>query len=67
MSGPAPSAASVWVRVVEEVSGAIAEVELTTNLPAATQLMSLRNYMNNGSPAAAVTYDCPGVYLETDY
>jgi hypothetical protein len=63
----APNAASVWVRVVEEVSGAIAEVELTTNLPAATQLLSPRNYMNTGSTAAAVAYDCSGVYVETDY
>jgi hypothetical protein len=63
----APNAASVWVRVVEEVSGAIAEVELTANLPAATQLLSPRNYMNTGSTAAAVAYDCSGVYIETDY
>jgi hypothetical protein len=63
----APNAASVWVRVVEEVSGAIAEVEITANLPAATQLLSPRNYMNTGSTAAAVAYDCSGVYVETDY
>ncbi|NEX48154.1 DUF2793 domain-containing protein [Pseudotabrizicola algicola] len=63
----APNASSVWVRVVEEVSGAIAEVELTANLPAATQLLSPRNYMNTGSTATAVAYDCSGVYVETDY
>ena len=63
----APNASSVWVRVVEEVSGAIAEVEITANLPAATQLLSPRNYMNSGSTAAAVAYDCSGVYVETDY
>ena len=63
----APNAASVWVRVVEEVSGAIAEVELTANLPAATQLLSPCNYMNTGSTAAAVAYDCSGVYVQTDY
>ena len=63
----APNAASVWVRVVEEVSGAIAELEITANLPAATQLLSPRNYMNTGSTAAAVAYDCAGVYVETDY
>jgi hypothetical protein len=63
----APNATSVWVRVVEEVSGAIAEVEITANLPAATQLLSPRNYMNTGSTAAAVAYDCSGVYIETDY
>jgi hypothetical protein len=63
----APNASSVWVRVVEEVSDAIAEVEITANLPAATQLLSPRNYMNTGSTAAAVAYDCSGVYVETDY
>jgi hypothetical protein len=36
----APSATSVWVRVVEEVSGAIAEIELTGNLFAGTPLLS---------------------------
>lgn len=63
----APNASSVWVRVVEEVSGAVAEVEITANLPAATQLLSPRNFMNTGSTAAAVAYDCSGVYVETDY
>ena len=36
-------------------------------IPAATQLLSPRNYMNNGTTAAAVAYDCSGVYVETDY
>ncbi len=63
----APNAGSVWIRVVEEVSGAIAEVEIASNLPAAAQLLSPRNYMNNGATAAAIAYDCSGVYVETDY
>jgi hypothetical protein len=63
----APNAASVWVRVVEEDSGAVAEVEIASNLPAPTQLLSPRNYINTGSTAAAVAYDCSGVYVETDY
>lgn len=63
----APNAASVWVRVVDEVFGAVAEVELTANLPAATQLLSPRKFMNTGSTAAAVAYDCSGVHVETDY
>ena len=36
-------------------------------MPAATQLLSPRNYMNIGATAAAVAYDCAGVYVETDY
>lgn len=53
--------------MVEEVSGAVVEVMLDTDIPAATQLLSPRNYMNNGATAAAVAHDCSGVYFETDY
>ena len=63
----APNDSAVWIRVVEEVSGAVAETAITTDMPAATQLLSPRNYLNNGSTAAAVAYDCSGVYVETDY
>jgi hypothetical protein len=58
---------SVWVCVVDEVSGAIFEQEITADLPAATQFLSPRLFMNTGATAAAVTYDCAGVYLETDF
>jgi hypothetical protein len=63
----APNGADIGVRVVEEVSGAAVEFTIATNMPAATQLLSPRNYMNNGATAAAVAYDCAGVYVETDY
>jgi len=63
----APNGADIGVRVVEEVSGAAVEFTITTDIPAATQLLSPRNYMNNGATAAAVAYDCSGVYVETDY
>lgn len=54
------------VRIVEQVSGAVAEFALDTYIPAATLFLSLRNYMNNGGTAAAVAYDYSGVYVETD-
>lgn len=63
----APNASDIGVRIVEEVSGAVAEFTLDTDIPAATQLLSPRNYMNNGGTAAAVAFDCSGVYVETDY
>ena len=63
----APNDSAVGIRVVEEVSGAVAEATITTDMPAATQLLSPRNYLNNGSTAATVAYDCSGVYVETDY
>lgn len=70
---PAPAAAEhsnaaeVGIRVVEEVSGAVVEYTLSTDLPPATQLLSPRNYLNNGGTAAAVSYDCSGLYVETDF
>jgi hypothetical protein len=63
----APNASSVWVRVVDEMSGAVFEQEVTTDLPAANQFLAPRLFMNNGATAAAVAFDCSGVYLETDY
>jgi hypothetical protein len=63
----APNAASVWVRLVNEVSGAVFEAEITADLPATTQFLSPRLYLNTGATAAAVAYDCSGVYVETDY
>ena len=63
----APNSSEIGVRVVEEVSGAVVETMIDTDIPAATQLLSPRNFMNNGATAAAVAYDCSGVYVETDY
>lgn len=60
----APNATSVWVRAVNEVTGAVFEREITSDLPASTQFLSPRLYLNTG--AAAVAYDCAGLYLETD-
>ena len=62
-----PNGSSVWVQVVDEVFGAIFEQEITADLPAVTQFLSPRLYLNTGPTAAAVAYDCAGVYLETDF
>ena len=62
MAAP-PSGSSVWVRVVDEVF----EQEITADLPAATLFLSPRLFLNTGATAAAVAYDCAGVYLETDF
>ena len=58
---------SIWVRAVNEVTGAVFEQEITTDLPANTQFLSPRLYLNTGATAAAVAYDCSGLYIETDY
>jgi hypothetical protein len=62
-----PNGSSVWARVIDEVSGAVFEQEIIADLPANTQFLSPRLFMNNGATAAAVAYDCSGVYVETDY
>lgn len=62
-----PHGSSVWVRVVDEVSAAVFEQEITADLPTNTQFLSPRMFMNNGPAATAVAYDCSGVYVETDY
>jgi len=43
-----PNGGSVWVRVVDEVSGAVFEQEISADMPATTQFLSPRLYMNNG-------------------
>ncbi len=62
-----PNGTSVWVRAVDEVSGAVFEHHITADLPANTQFLSPWLFMNNGATAAAVAYDCSGVYVETDF
>lgn len=62
-----PNGLSVWVRAVNEVTGAVFEQEITADLPAATQFLSPRLFMNTGATAAAVAYDRAGVYVETDF
>jgi hypothetical protein len=62
-----PNGSSVWVRAVNEVTGAVFEQEITADLPTNTQFLSPRLYLNTGATAAAVAYDCAGLYLETDY
>ena len=59
----APNGDSAWVRLVNVVTGAVFEQEITADLPATTQFLSPRLFMNNGATAAAIAYDCSGVYV----
>ena len=52
---------------LDKMSGAVFEQEITADLPANTQFLSPRLFLNNGATAAAVAYDCSGAYVETDY
>ena len=46
--------------VVDEVSDVAFEQQITADLPANTQFLSPRTFMNDGAMAAAVAYDCFG-------
>ena len=65
--GAPPNGSSVWLRAVNEVTGAVFEQEITADLPANTQFLSPRLFLSTGATAAAVAYDCSGLYIETDY
>jgi hypothetical protein len=45
----------------------VSEWEITADLPANTQFLSPRLFMNNGATAAVVAYDCSGVNVGTDF
>ena len=62
----APNSGTIGVRVVNETTGNSTEFTISTDMPAANQFLSPHNYMNNEATAAAVAYDCAGVYIETD-
>ena len=47
-----PNGSSVWVRVLDEVSGAVFEQEITTDMLTATQFPSPRLCLNTGATAA---------------
>ena len=52
-----PNGSSVWVRVVREVTGAVFEQEITTDLLAKKQFLSPGLFTNNWATAAVVVYD----------
>ena len=62
-----PNAASIWVRVVDDVTGAVFEQEVLADLVPNTTLLSPRLFMNNGATAAAVGFESSGLHVETDY
>jgi hypothetical protein len=62
-----PNGSSVWVREVDEVSGAVFEQKITAELPVATQFLSPRLFLSTVATDAAPACDCAGVYLERDF
>lgn len=52
---------------MDELSGAGFEQKTTADVPANTQFLPLRQFLNNGATAAAVVIDGSGVHVETDH
>jgi hypothetical protein len=63
----AANASSVFYRVVREDTGASADGELTTDLPAATAFLAPQLHMNNNNLAETIAYECFGLALDKDY
>lgn len=49
-----PNGSTVWVRVVDEISGAVFEQEITADLSVAAHFLSSRLFVNASATAAAV-------------
>ena len=58
---------SIWLRAVNDLTGAVFEQEVTTDLPQAATFLAPRLFMNNGATAAAVAFESTGLYPETDF
>lgn len=65
--GAAPNGSSIGLLLVNETTGDSYDATLTTDIPANTVFLDPRNYMNNDTTAAAIAFDCAGVYLERDF
>lgn len=58
---------NIGYRIVREDTGAIVDSSVSTDLPSTTTFLTPHLYMNNGGTAAACSFDCGGIYLESDY
>lgn len=63
----AANGSSVGYRVQRLDTGAVTSGTITTDMPAATSLLTHHQYMNNGGTAAAVILNVNRVYIESDY
>lgn len=63
----APFSSSIEWKMERFNTPAIAEGTWTTDIPATSQFLAPRIYMNNGGTAASVNFDLVRWYIETDY
>ena len=62
-----PNGDSLYVRVVNEATGAAQEFEFTTAIPLPNSFLAPRLHMDNAAATTAVEFDVYGVYVESDY
>lgn len=62
-----PTAAAVTVRFERLSDGAVFEREITTNLPAVTQLLAPRGWHSVGGTSSVIGIALASLYIETDY
>lgn len=62
----APHGDTISVRVVNEVTGLTVDFDFADKIPLPGQFLGPRVHMDNAGLAAAVVFDCYGVYVESD-
>jgi hypothetical protein len=65
----APNGSEIGYRCVRDDTGDIVEgsTGVSTDIPASTVFFSPHLYMNNGGTNSACSFDCAGVYIESDF
>lgn len=62
-----PNGSTVYYRVENFTTLAVASGEITTNIPASTTLLGFQAYRSNNATALAVGIDLVSLYIETNY
>lgn len=63
----ARNGSEIAYRIVREDTGDVADGAVSTNIPSNTTFLTHHLHMNNGGDAAAVAFDCSGIYVESDF
>lgn len=58
---------NIGYRIIREGTGSMVDSSVSTDLPTNATFLTPHLYMNNGGIAAACSFDCGGIYLESDY
>jgi hypothetical protein len=64
---PSGQSSTVYWHILNKSTGAEDSGTITTDLPAANQLLNYHIWINNGTTALAAGFDIGSVYIETEY